>query len=357
MTPIKGLSDTRRLPRIGKIRLGIKVEGNEGVSYPRAVDYFVCPPEVQAVFGEKPKEIRIMFPVEDENLFAQQWYRAYRRTRGLVCRGDGEVADASYDKSTGALATKDTKEVVRREALCPGSECPEFQRRACRRVMNLQFLLPEVPGLGVWQLDTSSINSILNINGAVEMVRGVCGRVRMIPLTLSVKMELHGPPGGQQLPVPVLHLTSSATLAEIQRAATLPPAQALLLPAPEPPEEEEAPDDLYPTEVPEKAEVLAPEPFPTLTTAEGGRRGDELFPNDPREELRGQILNLLKGRAPSSEQLKRWWEGKGWGYWLLPEDMARPFEGAAVRLDHLQQFRDALVAFQKKSAPEKTVPK
>ena len=35
--PIKGLSDIRRLPRLGKIRLGIKVEHatKKGVTYPK----------------------------------------------------------------------------------------------------------------------------------------------------------------------------------------------------------------------------------------------------------------------------------------------------------------------------------
>lgn len=367
MTPIKNLSEVRRLPRLDKIRLGIKVEGAEGVSYPRAVDYFVCPPDVQAVFGEKPKELRIMFPVEDDTLFAQQWYRCYRRTRGLVCKGDGETADGSFDKATGALATKDTKEVIRREVLCAGQGCPEFQRRACRRLLNLQFLLPEVPGLGVWQLDTSSINSILNINNAVELIRAVCGRVRMVPLVLSVKMELHGPAGGQQMPVPVLHLNSTATLAEIQQAAALPPTRALL-PAPEPPEEEPAPDDLYPTEVLDKAEAAAaaqapsppPEsPFqpPTAEAAQPPRAPDEeLFPSDPREVIRQQVVHLLtKGPTPNINQIAKWWDDKGWGYRLLPSDMAKPFTGGEVLLAHLVAFRNDLVVYQQKArASQKT---
>lgn len=37
--PIPGITDTDRLPRLGHIRLGEKVEGRNG-DYPKALDYF-----------------------------------------------------------------------------------------------------------------------------------------------------------------------------------------------------------------------------------------------------------------------------------------------------------------------------
>jgi hypothetical protein len=52
--PIKGISEIVRLPRLGKIRLGIKKKTDAGVSYPSPTDYFVCPDELKKVFGEKP---------------------------------------------------------------------------------------------------------------------------------------------------------------------------------------------------------------------------------------------------------------------------------------------------------------
>jgi hypothetical protein len=52
--PIKGIPEIVRLPRLGKIRLGIKKKTDAGVSYPSPTDYFVCPDELKKVFGEKP---------------------------------------------------------------------------------------------------------------------------------------------------------------------------------------------------------------------------------------------------------------------------------------------------------------
>jgi len=71
---IKGLSEQRRLPRIGKIRLGVKKKSpRTGAEYPVATDYFVCPTEVQAVYGEKPKRLDVIIPLEDEEIWASQY--------------------------------------------------------------------------------------------------------------------------------------------------------------------------------------------------------------------------------------------------------------------------------------------
>ena len=94
MSPIKGISEIVRLPRLGKIRLGIKKENDDGNSYPLPTDYFVCPDEVKKVFGEKPKELRVMFPTENSEQWASQYLRCYSASGSLICRGDRETAVA-----------------------------------------------------------------------------------------------------------------------------------------------------------------------------------------------------------------------------------------------------------------------
>lgn len=83
--PIKGLTEMRRMPRIGKLHLGIKVtknkKGEECPPYPKAVDYFVYPEadapggellgQLNKAFGEKPKELRIVFPLEGRGKHSQ----------------------------------------------------------------------------------------------------------------------------------------------------------------------------------------------------------------------------------------------------------------------------------------------
>lgn len=212
--PIKGISEKKRLPRLGKIHLGVKktkeVNGKT-VEYPSSTDYFVCPPEVQKVFGEKPKELHILIPVENEERWCSQYYRCYSSKRGLICKGDGETCIRLVDKNTGALADHDSKEVELREMTCEGRDCPDYERQ-CREIMNLQFLLPEVPGLGIWQIDTSSINSIRNINAAAELIRQIYKHIAMVPLLLTLEPQEVQTPEGERRVVHVLNLGSNQTL-------------------------------------------------------------------------------------------------------------------------------------------------
>ena len=262
--PIKGLSENRRLPRLGKIHLGIKVQKG-GKEYPRAVDYFVCPPEVQAVFGEQPRELRVLIPVEDEEKWCSQYYRLYSNSRGLVCKGDGERCMRLVDIETGDLAWKsDAKQVEMREMTCPGRDCPDYGAK-CKEVMNLQFLLPEVPGLGIWQIDTGSVNSIRNINSAADLIKRLYGRISMIPLLLTVEpMEVKTPDAGKTKNVYVLNLRTRDTLVDMMQRASISTVEMLALPAGEGyPEDIETPcpDD-------ENPELIIPQNQETAPTAE-----------------------------------------------------------------------------------------
>lgn len=277
--PIKGLTEKRRMPRIGKFHLGIKVtknkKGEDCKPYPKAVDYFVYPEadaeggelleQLTKAFGEKPKELRIIFPLEDEESIASQYYRCYTRTRGLVCRGDGEICMRVVDAKTGALPTKDTDKTTLSEMTCQGRECPDYAAGQCREVMNLQFMLPEISGMGVWQIDTSSINSIKNINSCLEMIKAIYGRVAMVPMLLTLEKMAVTPPGGTKKNVHVLNIRSTDTMIEAAIKAQKPFLELVA----GPPDLEQAEKDIaayWPTEEQERklsdeeaAERMTPE--------------------------------------------------------------------------------------------------
>ena len=246
--PIQGLTNQRRLPRMGKIRLGLKVVNQNGREYPKAVDYFVCPPEVQEVFGPKPTALDIILPVDAEELVASTFYKAYSASRGLVCRGDGITANRLIDSGqktveadtgviTGPIARSDAQSTEWAVGIaCPGRDCPYYEGKQCRELMSLQFMLHTVPGLGVWQLDTSSYHSIVNIYSGMELIRSIFGSVAMIPLTLSLE-PIAVSPEGEKKTVHVLHLRSNGTLAQIAERRTQPLVPSLM-PAPDEEREE-----------------------------------------------------------------------------------------------------------------------
>lgn len=253
---IKGLSEQRRLPRLGKIRLGIKkVSQRTRGEYPVATDYFVCPPEVVAVYGQKPKKLDVIIPLEDEEVWASQYYRQYSMSRGLVCKGDGETCRRMVDNATGELAGKDTKEITWCEGgECLGQDCADYKGKACQEVMNLQVMLPKVPGLGIWQIDTGSIHSIMNINNCATMIRAMCGRVSWIPLVLSLEPTIvNNPDDGRKKTVYCMHLRYNGSAESLLLDSEKPRLQVLLAN----PADDEAPDDrLLTAHNPEKSEEL-----------------------------------------------------------------------------------------------------
>lgn len=259
MTPIKGVSEIRRMPRLGKIRLGIKeISQRTKNPYPVATDYFVVPNEIKQLLEEKPKKLKIMFPTEKVEEFAQQWLRCYSFTQGLICKGDGATAIRKVDVATGAIADHTTREWVFKQCTCDPDTCPEYMgdpergtKPQCRRVMNLLFLMPDIPGFGVWQLDTSSFYSIVNINSCLDLIKRICGRISFIPLTLSLEPMEVTPPDIKRKTVHILFVRSDIKLAKIQKLGRIPPERVLLPTV----EEEEAPEDLFPPEVAAEAEV------------------------------------------------------------------------------------------------------
>lgn len=229
--PIKGLSDARRLPRLGKIHLGIKKTAGSGKEYPSEVDYFVCPPEVEKVFGEKPKALRVMFPLENEEVFFSQYYKCYGASL-LKCKGDGEKA-TTWDEENGGM----------KDIACP---CKRLESGECKQVGILQFLIPDVPGAGVYQITTSSKNSIIDINSSIAFIRSICGRVRMIPLILKREENVmqrteNGSPKKSTHYTLKIDLDENITLRQLQQAAQVSPETVLL-----PPPDESKDDLLYP---------------------------------------------------------------------------------------------------------------
>ena len=141
--------------------------------HPKASDYFVCPPEVVKALSlpNKPRELPIMFPSDDRERLFPQSYKMYRRA-GLYCAGDGETAKRWDD--TGNLT----------ERPCP---CEYLESEECGPVATLNFLLLDVPGIGIWQITTGNKASIVSLNTAFDEFTVMFGGLRGIPFLLKLE--------------------------------------------------------------------------------------------------------------------------------------------------------------------------
>jgi len=170
-TTIKNLSETRRLPRRGKIRLGVRVKKKNADSrckhdasekcnyctFPRETEFLVCPEEVRKVVGNKPTEIEVMLPRDDQEGCFPQRLECYSPSRGLICQGNGEVA---------WRVKGDSSELE--QVNCP---CDRLTNKKCAQRGHLMVLIPQVSMAGVYQIDTGSYNSIIDLNSSMDQIR------------------------------------------------------------------------------------------------------------------------------------------------------------------------------------------
>ena len=243
---IKGLSEVRRLPRLGKIRLGVKKVSSGGAEYPAEIDYFKLDPQTPSelenkkildefmnLYGEKPKSIKIMFPVADPGIYFPQFYKRYGSSTLLQCKGNGETASCGTQEFAKGLKVIGLDEMGLTMVECKGKECSYYKDKKCTEVGVLQILLPELPGAGVWQISTGSYNSIVNLNSCIDYIIAVCGRAHMIPLTLERReqeIQYEGKKGKHW----ILHINMDFKLVDLQKFALIEPTKMMLeLPAPD----------------------------------------------------------------------------------------------------------------------------
>ena len=221
-TRVKNISDIRRLPIRDKIRLGIKViSPKTNKEYPKETDYFVCPLEVQKVYGEKPKELEIRFPINDLEVIFPQSYIWWGQSKGAKCRGNGERA-LRLNEETGEMEDRE----------CP---CEKLDENKCQLRAQLRFFLEKVSLGELFAINLGSFHSIVDINSSLEFIQALVGKFSMIPLKLKrVPKETHGS-GHKEI-----HFTLKAVLEsndieylnKIREGTKYLPEPKFLLPAP-----------------------------------------------------------------------------------------------------------------------------
>jgi hypothetical protein len=325
---IKGLSEVRRLPRLGKIRLGIKKVTSTGKEYPAEIDYFRLDPktpselenknlidEFHRLYGDKPKQIKIMFPLPDPAMFFPQFYKRYAGSV-LRCKGDGETAGCiSREFAEGLKIIGTDLETGGVRVECKGQDCPYYtsKPKRCGESAALSVLLPELKGAGVWEIMTGSFHSIVNVNSCLEYIRAIAGRVHMIPLTLE-RREQAITYEGRQTKHYILHVSMDMALADLQRFALIDPTKiALQLPEPEIDKEDilfQENRDVNPTDAevvgsaPLQQQAAAPSPAQTQPAAPApvqpasavaetkpSAQGDTMSTADKRLELIKRLQN------------------------------------------------------------------
>lgn len=343
LTKIKGLSDSRRMPRLEKIRLGCKIEKNNGtadkpkiVEYPAELPFFLLPEgDVTTIHGGKipdpverakqlgvtradvlqfikdnghrlAEELPIFLPMDDTAHTFPQSYKMYGSGVGIKCRGNGEVAEQRIGN---------TPQFKRVQCPCKNLKDDSNPKGACTIVANLQVILPDVSMGGVYQIDIGSINSIIDINSGIAYTKSLYkkatgeAQAAMVPLKLfRAPTETHH--GGQKQIhwtcrlIPVGTIDTFAALAESSKLM-ITHADAtggLMLPEPDTsPPEDDAPDMTYAQ--PEHVRLMLEELRELGSTALKKNELNELQAaiDEGDDSIIEAIYNAVKARIPKGK--------------------------------------------------------
>ena len=320
------------MPRLGKIAMGRLVPNKSGNgTHPEPTEGFVIKvseaaeqnlpgltARIAEQLGEEPQSLDIVLvgPAQES---APQNFKNYGGN-GLRCVGDGFVARAqvvpqvferwmrgedeqapppielwvSGQREDGDVAPEE------REITCFGSgyegapPCPMLAAKKCRPVMNLQFAMPDVPGVGVWQLDVGSEISIERVNSALAMLQGMAGRVNGIPLKLGLE-QITVSPEGRKKKVRVLRLDFAfGSWRDVMELSSGAGADLGLLPAPEAPADDESTEPL-------EVDVIEP---PLRQSAVRVPESDNPREDPPREPVEAVDVDDLEEAQAFVDRMK-----------------------------------------------------
>jgi hypothetical protein len=209
------MKDTYRPKKLGRIGLGIKVpvEDEHGevrmkdgkmVTRPQAVDHFVVPEEVAALYGVEPKSLPIFFLMDREEDMFPHSLMLYAG-RKPACMGDGEkvlyrrhgrgkdsqvviygsVAKWDEIKRNGIINQWESQEGygtanrVGNTVECLYMQCPRYKPTMCRETGMLRFAIQGIIRQGYYQM-TIHLNPMRELLSQLrhgrELIEQYCGR-------------------------------------------------------------------------------------------------------------------------------------------------------------------------------------
>ena len=228
---------------------------------------------------------------------------------GILRRCDGEVASMAVSKGP------DGKDAVLRNVPCLCEQEGLPQEARCDATSRLNIVIPalkDVPGIGVWQVQSRGVGTWRAIDGTM-MVLEKLGKVARVPLLLKAEYKTVRGGDGRPRDVPVMRLDSKMSMAEAMRMeANLlekPPGGVIAMLPPPPDREqptigqrrEEDPGQRYRADGAEGKRYVAPpepavpEPDATPKAAGEGRaeEPDENLPDLDRVITHDEQIALL----------------------------------------------------------------
>lgn len=210
------LNRQRQLAEQGRIRLGITTTTSSGKTRPVASKTFVLTSHsrehIEAAASLWGGTVEQWQP---QGNGAQQWRVITKASEIDAILPPGDPLTQAYETwSRGGCQRRCdgvTEQFSGSPCLCRAQYGDDWheqpQGRVCDSKSRLKVLLPDMPGLGSWRLETGSFYATDEIAGMVDFIRGAVGDTVMVPVRLRIEPRTRVAGGEtKQFVVPVLDL-------------------------------------------------------------------------------------------------------------------------------------------------------
>lgn len=199
----------RRLAEIGRIRIGQQVATGNGKRRPTKLTTF----RLTSPDRNRIAQAAVLYggtPTEWEAPAGKQWEVVTEADAlNVICPPSDMAFSQHYELWSGGGCQRrcDGRNESISEGLC---QC-DPDKRECTIHTRLSVMLRDLPGLGVWRIDTSGYYAAVELQGAVEVVQLAAGRGQMLParLRLEQRMIKRAGQGVKRFAVPVLDIEVS----------------------------------------------------------------------------------------------------------------------------------------------------
>lgn len=255
---IRGLTDNPRAPIVAKAKIGEK--GDRG--QPKRLDYiiFVEPQtgrrlqEYQAVFGDRPTSFKALLAADTITDMVDVAWKRYGK-QGLKCRGDG---DRGVDRETGEARQCAGDFGSDGQYACPFANGQNNKAPECKPVLSMRLVVPQIPGLGVVQLDTGGVaSSIPTLMWQLSMIeRGTNGHMAGIAVNVGIQAftDRFGNAAYSWILTPLQADAASELRSNIEGLVRIEGQ----IPKALPPMDEQPDPDIYGIEAPDSRQIGAP---------------------------------------------------------------------------------------------------
>jgi len=203
----------RRLAEVGRIRIGQQVKSSNGKARPAKLETFrlTSPDRLRIqhagqLYGGTPQQWQA--PV------GQQWEVITEASALDVIVPPSDMAFSQHYEQWSAGGCQRRCD-GQQESISDGPCVCDPDDRECNIHTRLSVLLRDLPGLGVWRIDTSGYYAAVELQGAVEIIQIAAGRGQMLPARLRLEQRSvkragdDGKPQTRRFAVPVLDIEIS----------------------------------------------------------------------------------------------------------------------------------------------------